>query len=134
MAIVGPRYLRALAQRPLALVSHAVLVLAILAAACASVYPVDPLKQDLMGSLAPPTLKGTHAPGGQSALPAFMGTDSLGRDLASRTLVAIRVSLAVSFLAVVIAATFFIALFILVFSMVLDVAYGLIDPRVRVWR
>jgi peptide/nickel transport system permease protein len=35
---------------------------------------------------------------------------------------------------VVIAATFFIALFILVFSMVLDVAYGLIDPRVRVWR
>ena len=35
---------------------------------------------------------------------------------------------------VVIAATFFIALFILLFSMVLDVAYGLIDPRVRVWR
>ncbi len=34
---------------------------------------------------------------------------------------------------VVIAATFFIALFILVFSMVLDLAYGLIDPRVRVW-
>jgi peptide/nickel transport system permease protein len=35
---------------------------------------------------------------------------------------------------VVIAATFFIALFILVFSMVLDVAYGIVDPRVRVWR
>ncbi|HEY9595438.1 MAG TPA: ABC transporter permease [Spirochaetia bacterium] len=35
---------------------------------------------------------------------------------------------------VVIATTFFIALFILVFSMVLDLAYGLIDPRVRVWR
>jgi len=35
---------------------------------------------------------------------------------------------------VVIAATFFIALFVLAFSMVLDLAYGIIDPRVRVWR
>jgi peptide/nickel transport system permease protein len=35
---------------------------------------------------------------------------------------------------VVIATTFFIALFILAFSMVLDLAYGTIDPRVRVWR
>ena len=35
---------------------------------------------------------------------------------------------------VVIAATFFIALFILAFSMVLDVAYGLVDPRVRIWQ
>lgn len=103
MAIGGSRYLGALARRPLALVCHAVLVLAILAAAFASVYPADPLKQDLMASLAPPTLRVTQAPGGPSALPAFMGTDSLGRDLASRTLVAIRVSLAVSFLAVVIA-------------------------------
>ncbi len=103
MAIVDSRYLRTLAKNPLALVSHVVLVLAVLAAALASVYPVDPLKQDLMGSLAPPTLTATRAPGGQSALPAFMGTDSLGRDLASRTLVAIRVSLAVSFLAVLIA-------------------------------
>jgi peptide/nickel transport system permease protein len=35
---------------------------------------------------------------------------------------------------VVIAATFFIALFILAFSMVLDLAYGLVDPRVRIWQ
>jgi peptide/nickel transport system permease protein len=35
---------------------------------------------------------------------------------------------------VVIAATFFIALFILAFSMVLDLAYGLVDPRVRIWK
>ena len=35
---------------------------------------------------------------------------------------------------VVIATTFFIALFILAFSMILDLAYGIIDPRVRVWR
>ena len=35
---------------------------------------------------------------------------------------------------VVIAATFFIALFILAFSMVLDLAYGFVDPRVRIWR
>ncbi len=35
---------------------------------------------------------------------------------------------------VVIAATFFIALFILAFSMVLDLAYGIVDPRVRIWK
>jgi peptide/nickel transport system permease protein len=35
---------------------------------------------------------------------------------------------------VVIAATFFIALFILAFSLLLDLAYGLVDPRVRVWQ
>jgi peptide/nickel transport system permease protein len=35
---------------------------------------------------------------------------------------------------VVIAATFFIALFILAFSMILDLAYGLVDPRVRIWK
>jgi ABC-type dipeptide/oligopeptide/nickel transport system permease component len=35
---------------------------------------------------------------------------------------------------VVIATTFFIALFILAFSMLLDLAYGFVDPRVRVWR
>lgn len=35
---------------------------------------------------------------------------------------------------VVIASTFFIALFILAFSLLLDLAYGLVDPRVRVWK
>jgi peptide/nickel transport system permease protein len=34
---------------------------------------------------------------------------------------------------VVIASTFCIALFIIVFNMLLDIAYSLIDPRVRLW-
>jgi peptide/nickel transport system permease protein len=97
------RYLRSLARRPLALASHVVLAGAILAAVLASAYPVDPLKQNLMGSLMPPSLSADHSPGGLSAVPAFMGTDSLGRDLAARTVLAIRISLLVSFLAVLIA-------------------------------
>ncbi len=35
---------------------------------------------------------------------------------------------------VVIACTFFVALFILVFNVALDIAYTIIDPRVRAWR
>ncbi len=35
---------------------------------------------------------------------------------------------------VVIAATFFVALFILVFNVALDIVYTIIDPRVRAWR
>lgn len=90
-------------RRPLALAAHVVLAFAIVAAAFASAYPVDPLKQDLMSSLMPPSLRIDHVPGSPSTLPAFMGTDSLGRDLAARTVLAIRISLTVSFLAVLIA-------------------------------
>jgi peptide/nickel transport system permease protein len=97
------RYFAVLRRKPLALAAHLVLALAVLAALLASVYPVDPLKQNLMGSLMPPSMKVDHSPGGQSALPAFLGTDSLGRDLASRIILATRISLAVSFLAVLIA-------------------------------
>lgn len=97
------RYFAVLRRRPLAMAAHVVLAIAVLAAVLASVYPVDPLKQNLMGSLMPPSLKVDHFPGGQSALPAFLGTDSLGRDLASRIILATRISLAVSFLAVLIA-------------------------------
>ncbi len=96
-------YFASLLRRPLALVAHVVLALAVIAAVFASVYPVDPLKQNLMSSLMPPSLKVDSFPGSQAAMPAFMGTDALGRDLMARILLAIRISLAVSFLAVLIA-------------------------------
>jgi len=99
----GSRYIAVLRRHPLAFAAHVVLALAVLAAILASVYPVDPLKQNLMGSLMPPSLKVDHFPGSQSTFPAFLGTDSLGRDLAARIILAIRISLAVSFLAVLIA-------------------------------
>jgi peptide/nickel transport system permease protein len=97
------RYFATLLGHPLALAAHAVLALAVIAAVLASVYPVDPLKQNLMSSLMPPSLKVDSFPGSQATVPALMGTDALGRDLASRILLAIRISLAVSFLAVAIA-------------------------------
>ena len=96
-------YFAALKRHPLAFAAHVVLALAVLAAILAPVYPVDPLKQNLMGSLMPPSLRIDHLPGSQSSLPAFLGTDSLGRDLASRIILATRISLAVSFMAVLIA-------------------------------
>lgn len=97
------KYFATLLRHPLALAAHVVLVFAIIAAVFASVYPVDPLKQNLMSSLMPPSMKADTFPGNQAAVPALMGTDALGRDLAARILLAIRISLAVSFLAVLIA-------------------------------
>ncbi|HEY9595439.1 MAG TPA: ABC transporter permease [Spirochaetia bacterium] len=96
-------YLASLGRHPLALAAHVVLLLAILAAIFASVYPVDPLKQDLMSSLTAPRLHVDHFPGSQTTVPPIMGTDSLGRDLAARILLATRISLAVSFLSMLIA-------------------------------
>jgi peptide/nickel transport system permease protein len=104
------KYLASLRRRPLALAAHIVLALAIIAAIFASAYPVDPLKQNLMRSLMPPQVHVDHLPGSQSTLPAFMGTDSLGRDLAARILLAIRISLALSALAVLIATIVGVAL------------------------
>jgi peptide/nickel transport system permease protein len=97
------RYLKTLVRHPLALAAHVVLAIAVIAAVFASVYPVDPLKQDLMRSLQPPSLSVDHSPGSKAVLPAFMGTDSLGRDLAARTILATRTSLAVSCLSALIA-------------------------------
>jgi peptide/nickel transport system permease protein len=99
-----------LRRRPLALAAHIVLAMAVIAAVFASAYPVDPLKQDLMSSLMPPRLHVDSLPGSQTNLPAFLGTDSLGRDLSSRILLAIRISLALSFLAVLIATAVGVAL------------------------
>jgi len=103
-------YFAALRRRPLALASHIVLAAAVLVAVFAAAYPVDPLKQNLMSSLMPPSFQAASFPGSQTAFPAFMGTDSLGRDLTSRIVLAIRISLAVSFLSVLIAAAVGVAL------------------------
>lgn len=103
-------YLISLKHHPLAFSAHVVLALAIIGAILASAYPVDPLKQNLMSSLSPPSFHVDHSTGGRSTVPAVLGTDALGRDLASRILVATRISLAVSILAVLIATIVGVAL------------------------
>jgi len=104
------RYWSSLVHRPVAFGAHIVFALSVIAAVLASAYPIDPLKQDLMSSLMPPTFQVDHFPGSKSTLPAVMGTDSLGRDLAARILLAVRISLTVSFLAMVIATAVGVAL------------------------
>jgi peptide/nickel transport system permease protein len=91
MEVKRRSYGGALAAQPLALGCHLILLLAVLGALFASFYPADPMKQDLMASLMPPNF------------PSLLGTDSLGRDLASRILLGVRISLAVSVLSVIIA-------------------------------
>jgi peptide/nickel transport system permease protein len=97
------RYFAALGRHPIVLAAHIVLALAALSAIFAGAYPADPYKQDLMRSLAPPSLSSDQMPGSQASFPALLGTDSLGRDLMARSLLAIRISLVVSFLSMVIA-------------------------------
>jgi len=116
------RYFATLLRHPLALAAHVVLALAVIAAVFASVYPVDPLKQNLMSSLMPPSLKVDTFPGSQATMPALMGTDALGRDLASRVILAIRISLAVSVLAVAIATVVGVCL-----GLVAGYAGGIVD-------
>lgn len=76
-----------------ALVVTAAAILAILAPAVA---PTDPIKNSLLDRLTPPM----WAEGGSARHP--LGTDTLGRDVASRLLYGARVSLIVGFTAVVI--------------------------------
>lgn len=96
----GNRYLPALRRHPLVLVAHIVLGLIALAALAAPLYPADPLKQDLMSSLMPPSLQTDPVFGGDDAVAPVFGTDSLGRDLAARILQATRISLSVAVMAV----------------------------------
>jgi len=73
-----------------AVVVLATVMLALLAPALA---PGDPLKNSIMDRLTPPTWSGEHP----------LGTDTLGRDVASRLLYGARVSLIVGFSAVLLA-------------------------------
>jgi peptide/nickel transport system permease protein len=90
---------QAFAKNRLAVVGGAVvLVLVVLALLAPVLAPADPHRQDLHNMLGPPTAK--HP----------LGTDQLGRDVLSRMLYGSRVSLAVGFVSVGIAATIGIVL------------------------
>jgi peptide/nickel transport system permease protein len=90
---------RALSKNRLALIGGAiVLVLALMAVAAPLVSPHDPHKPDVKRILEPPSTR--H----------WLGTDQIGRDVLSRMLYGARVSLAVGFVSVGIAAAIGIAL------------------------
>src|SRR6266852_7784778 len=80
-----------------ALVVLAAVVLGVFAPALA---PGDPIKNSLLDRLTPPTWRGAHP----------LGTDTLGRDVASRLLHGARVSLLVGFSAVLVAGVIGVAL------------------------
>jgi peptide/nickel transport system permease protein len=90
-----------------AIVVVAAIVLALFAPALA---PGDPIKNALLDRLTPPTWRGEHP----------LGTDTLGRDVASRLLHGARVSLVVGFSAVLLAG-------------VVGVALGLVSGWYRGW-
>jgi peptide/nickel transport system permease protein len=70
-----------------------VLAAAVVAVAAPALAPGDPIKNSLLDRLTPPTWGGAHP----------LGTDTLGRDVASRLLHGARVSLLVGFSAVLLA-------------------------------
>ncbi len=92
------QYLRITWRNKRVFAAHAMLFLLVLAAVLAPLYPVDPFDQRLAQSLKPPALTQE-----QNELPSLLGTDSLGRDLLARLLLATRISLMVSGLSVLIA-------------------------------
>jgi len=92
------RYIGAVARDPRVVAAHAILLLMVVAALLAPLATDDALNQRLADSLDPPGFSGAEASRG-----ALLGTDSLGRDLAARLLIATRVSLSVGALAVVVA-------------------------------
>ncbi len=93
--IIMPRYLRSVARDPRVIAAHLVLALIVVAALLAPLATEPALRQQLSDSLDPPSLFSATTTRG-----ALLGTDSLGRDLGARLLLAIRVSLTVGALAV----------------------------------
>jgi len=91
-----------------------ILVTAVLAALAPMLSPADPVKNRLLDRLTPPM----WAEGGSARYP--LGTDTLGRDVASRLLHGARVSLLVGLVAVLIGGT-------------LGVALGLVSGYYRGW-
>lgn len=86
----GVKALRSLARRPTAVIGAIGAILILVAAIFApSIAPQDPTAQDLTRSLDPPIWDG-------GSMDHPMGTDSLGRDVASRLLHGARNSLAIS--------------------------------------
>jgi len=92
----GRRARRSLLRAKWPLLAVALLLLIVAAALLGpSVAPVDPNRQNLVARLKPPL-----AVDRRSHRVYWMGTDSLGRDVASRLLYGARISLAVGFVAV----------------------------------
>ena len=102
-ATIRPRswwrqYLHTIWRSKRVFAAHGVLFLIVLAGVLAPLYPIDPFDQRLAQSLKAPTLvQESNGP------PALLGTDSLGRDLLARLLLATRISLMVGGLSVLIA-------------------------------
>ncbi len=93
------RVLRQLLRRKTFVVGAIALMIIVAVAALAPVLaPHDPLQQDLSNGLAPPA----WVDGGSWAFP--LGTDTLGRDVASRLMYGARNSLTIALLAVLISA------------------------------
>ena len=104
-AISEPRTRRRRRIDTLAVAGAVVVSLTIvLAALAAALAPGDPIKNSLLDRLTPPM----WAAGGDAKHP--LGTDTLGRDVASRLLYGARVSLAVGFSAVLVAGVIGVAL------------------------
>ncbi len=96
---------RRLRVDPLALAGAVIVLLAVaLAVLAPALAPGDPIKNSLLDRLTPPM----WTPGGAASHP--LGTDTLGRDVASRLLHGARVSLAVGFSAVLLAGAIGVAL------------------------
>jgi peptide/nickel transport system permease protein len=101
------RYARSLRHDRRAAAAHLLLLLLLAAALLAPFYPADPMEQQLTRALSPPSTRAadTGIPGlGGDGPPSYLGTDDLGRDLAARLLLALRISLAVGGLSVAVAA------------------------------
>lgn len=92
------RYLRLVGQDTRVVAAHVALLVIVGASLLAPLATQPALQQSLVDSLDAPSLfNGESTPG------AILGTDSLGRDLAARLLLATRVSLTVGALAVAVA-------------------------------
>jgi peptide/nickel transport system permease protein len=103
--IEGSNVLRKMRKNKMILFSSLIILLTVICGACANfLAPFSPYDQDLANKLKPPLWRN------QDHRIHFLGTDHLGRDLLSRILYGIRVSLLIGILAVTISALFGIIL------------------------
>ncbi|WP_139802296.1 ABC transporter permease [Aurantimonas sp. 22II-16-19i] len=96
-----PSWLKSLRREPRVAIAGGYLLLLLLAAIFAPlISPHDPLEQDLMLNTLPPAWSAGAEPG------YLLGTDSLGRDIASRLIHGARVALTVAIVAALAAGAF----------------------------
>ncbi len=103
--IEGSNVLRKMRKNKMILFSSLIILLTVISGACANfLAPFSPYDQDLANKLKPPLWRN------QDHRIHLLGTDHLGRDLLSRILYGIRVSLIIGILAVTLSALFGIIL------------------------